>query len=171
MAALAPATAGAVERRIDALADVRLGAIPADLPAAMWDPDRVPREWLPALAWALQVDLWDPDWDEARRREVVRRALDLRREHGTPAAIRRVLDTIGAVADIVDAPAPYRLRVTIYNSGGLLISDLADVRRRLDLVKRAAVALTVTMQAGLTAAPRAAAGHAGACIAVQEATL
>ena len=172
MAVLAPATAGAVERRLDAAADARLGAIPADLPASAWDPDRVPREWLPVLAWALQVDLWVPEWDEVLQREVVRSALALRREHGTPAAIQRVLDTIGAIADVSDDPAaPYRARVAIRNSGSLLLSDLADVRRRLDRVKRAAVVFTVTTEAGLSAAPAAAAGCAGVTIARMEATL
>lgn len=170
MATLAPEIAGEVERRFDALASARAGQIPVDLPAGLWDPDRCPGEWLGVLAWAMGIDLWSEEWDEARRRAVLRAAMALRREQGTEAGVRRVLDAIGAIYDYRE-PASYRAEVEVWNSADLLLSDLADVRRRIERAKRAAVALTVTMAAGQSAAPRVAAGHAAVCIGVQYARL
>ena len=146
---IAPPAASAAERRLDAAAGQRVGAIPADLPATAWDADRVPAPWLPVLAWALSVDLWDPTWDDTLKRRVLREAAPLHREKGTVAAIRRVLDTIGAIYDYTEPPdAPFTAVVTIRNSVTLLLDELADVSAQLNRAKRASVHLTLQTEDG-----------------------
>ena len=166
MSALVPSTTGDVERRLDSAAAERMGAAPVDLPESAWDPDRVPREFLPVLAWALSVDLWDPDWPEAVQREVIRQAFALHREHGTPAALKRILDSIGAIYDYTEPEgAPFTATIDIYNSDALLIGALTGLRARIDHAKRASVKVTINATAGTCAMLPIATGHAGAVVA------
>ena len=166
MSTLAPSTAGDAERRLDAAAAARIDAIPVALPASAWDADRVPREFLPVLAWALSVDLWDPDWPEALHRDAVKQAIALHREHGTPAAVRRVLDSVGAIYDYTEpAAAPFTAVVDIYNSDAVLLDSLATLRDRINHVKRASVAVTINASAGTCAMLPIATGHAGVVVA------
>ncbi|SNR22851.1 phage tail protein I [Paracoccus sediminis] len=86
---LLPPNSTALERAAS-IAMSRLAEI--DTPAnLMWDPDTIPLAYLPWLAWALSVDDWDPDWPEARRREVVRRSFDLHRIKGTQTSVKQAL--------------------------------------------------------------------------------
>lgn len=80
---LAPDTASAVERRLDDGAGSRIGRLPAGYRA--WCVNDLPESWLPVLAWALSVELWDPAWSAAERRAAILGAADLHREKGTPA--------------------------------------------------------------------------------------
>ena len=146
---ITPPSASATERRLDAAADQRVGAIDAALPASAWDPARVPAPWLPILAWALSVDLWDPAWDDALKRRVIREAAQLHREKGTVAALRRVLEAIGAVYDYAEPPdAPFTATVTVRNTSALLLGDLADLSPQLERVTRASVHLTLQTEDG-----------------------
>lgn len=63
--------------------------------ANLWNPATCRLDLLPYLAWALGVDEWDPDWDEATQRAVVADAHAVHAIKGTPAAIKRVLSLAG----------------------------------------------------------------------------
>ena len=63
--------ASETERRLAAAAAARLGAIPAALPQTAWEVDQIPDAWLPVLAWALSLDLWDPAWSARQKRDVI----------------------------------------------------------------------------------------------------
>ncbi len=149
MTTLAPPGASETERRLDAAAAARLAAVPAQLPQTAWEVDQIPATWLPILAWALSVDLWDPAWRDDQKRTVIRETVELHREKGTVAGLRRVLDAIGAVYDYAEpADAPFTATITIHNTAALLLDDFADVRVQLERVKRASVHLTLQVSAG-----------------------
>lgn len=93
MTSLLPPNATKAERAIETALS-RIGDIqtPARL---MWSPDLIPAEFLPWLAWALSVDDWDPDWSDARKREVIRASIPLHRIKGTRASVQMALETMG----------------------------------------------------------------------------
>ena len=172
---LLPAAAGEVERRLDDVAAVRNAAVPADLPAGVWDAARVPAEWLPVLAWALSVELWDPDWTDRQKRASIATAASQHAVKGTPAGFRRVLDRLGAVYDYAEnvavaeggalVPAPFSVVITIHNSASLLLDDQAAVRAQLDQARRASVRYDIRVHEGLRGAIGLAAGFDAAVVA------
>ncbi len=99
MSDLLPANSTPAERAFS-LATDRLSQIdaPADL---TWDPDRIPAAFLPWLAWALSVDHWEPDWSEAKMREVVGTAVARHRIKGTRLSVEQALAEIGYADAIV----------------------------------------------------------------------
>jgi phage tail P2-like protein len=92
-ASLLPPRRGAAEV---ALADLspEVGALPAPL-AALWDPWTCPAALLPWLAWALDVEDWEPSWPEATRRRVIAEAIPIHRKRGTRAGVERALAAAG----------------------------------------------------------------------------
>ena len=44
----------------------------------------IPEQFLPWLAWHLSLDLWDWEWSESKRREVISKAILLAQKKGTP---------------------------------------------------------------------------------------
>ena len=72
---------------------------------ALWNPQTIPAELLPWLAWAMGVDAWDVAWDEAKKRAVVGSALPDHRVDGTLAGVRRVTGLYGGtVTNVVRPP-------------------------------------------------------------------
>ena len=159
---LAPDTASAVERRLDDGAGSRVGMVPAGYRA--WCVDDLPESWLPVLAWALSVELWDPAWTVAERRAAILSAAAQHREKGTPAGVKRALDFLGAVYDYVEGPAPFTCTITIHNLVGLAVDDLAALRSQLDRAKRASVICTITAPGSGVMADAAMAAGVGAVL-------
>lgn len=60
----------------------------------LWDPEKCPTVALPYLAWAVSVDVWDPDWPESLKRQVIAAAPELHRIKGTPKAVKRALTSL-----------------------------------------------------------------------------
>lgn len=151
--AIAPLGASTVERDLDATSAARVAALPATLPQTAWDAARIPDTWLPVLAWALSVDLWDPDWEPARQREAIRDAYAQHRLKGTPAGWKLVLDRVGAVYEIVERPggAPFRANIDINNINSITLPSEASLLALLERTKRATVHLRVTASAGAAA--------------------
>ena len=143
-----PDTASAVERRLDAAAEDRLGRVPADLATAMWDPDRCPREWLPRLAAVFQVPVFDAGWAEDDQRRAIRDSLVGRRAGGTQAAMEAILVAGGAIYDYREPDGePWTAEVDILNADATTLPT-AQIARALQLWKRAAVKLTVNQVVG-----------------------
>jgi phage tail P2-like protein len=61
----------------------------------LWNPATCRLDLLPYLAWAMGVDEWDSQWDEATQRLMVAEAYAIHAIKGTPAAIKRVLSLAG----------------------------------------------------------------------------
>ncbi len=163
MSTLAPAAASLIERRLDAAAAERFAAIPAGLPAAAWGAGTLPAEWLPLLAWALSVDLWLDRWSTAELRAVVAASADLHSAKGTEAAVRRLLDTLGAVYDYSE-PSPFNFQIDIYNATAIQL-DTAALRAAIDRVKRASAHYTLTVSVELFGAKDVAGGLGAVVIA------
>jgi hypothetical protein len=60
----------------------------------LWNPWTCPENLLPYLAWALSVDLWDPEWPITKRRSVVANAIKHHRLKGTLAGIETYVDLV-----------------------------------------------------------------------------
>lgn len=90
---LLPPNSTTIERAVEA-ALTRLDAVPVKI-GDLWNPDRCPVYFLPMLAWALSVDIWDPSWPEQEKRDTLRAAVKVHRLKGTLAAVRAALDAAG----------------------------------------------------------------------------
>lgn len=64
----------------------------------LWNPFECPLEFLPFLAWALSVDVWDNGWPEAVKREVIAASPEVHRRKGTVFAVKRSLEALGVNA-------------------------------------------------------------------------
>ncbi|MCU7933734.1 MAG: phage tail protein I [Candidatus Thiodiazotropha sp. (ex Dulcina madagascariensis)] len=96
-AALLPYNATELQQDLANAAVDLLAAAPAFIDDLnnLWNPATCRIDLLPYLAWALGVDEWDPDWDEATQRTMVAEAHAVHAIKGTPAAIKRVLSLAG----------------------------------------------------------------------------
>jgi len=66
------------------------------------DADRCPENLLPWLAWTVSVDQWREEWSEAVRRQAIRNAYFIHRHKGTIGAVRRVVEPLGYLLDLVE---------------------------------------------------------------------
>ena len=168
--ALLPPNASPLERALELsmahYGDVDERVVPIDL---LWRPREIPVQALPWLAWGLGVKRWDPTWPEATRREVVAGALETHRRRGTLAAVRRTLDDIGAVYDLVERPgdAAHTMAVSILNSNALLgTTDTATIKAYIEDAKRFSTHFTLAVASSLGATEiGVAAGAAGVAVA------
>ena len=151
MSAITPPPAGSAETRLDAATGERLGTFDASLPETAWDPDNIPEEYLPVLAWAHSLDEWNPAWDAQTRRDVIRGAVAAHRLKGTAAGVKGVLDRIGAQYTYAERinNEPGTAMVAILNSSALRISDAITLKSLLDVHKRGTVHMTITAQSGV----------------------
>lgn len=145
--AILPPNATPLLRAVDAAAS-RITRTPVRL-ADLWDPDRCPLSHLPWLAWSAAVDDWDEDWPEAVKREAVRTARRRHELRGTWAAVRLEMELLGAAWDYVEGPAPMTGTVRIFNGASIRASGLAELRPRLDRVKRASFHLAIALLTGI----------------------
>ncbi|MEH6522308.1 phage tail protein I [Sulfitobacter sp.] len=86
--------------------------------AKLMNPDICPEEHLGWLAWAFSVDVWNPDWSVAVKRETIRTSIKVHRVKGTRGAVRRALESIGFRTDISEwfehGGDPHTFRVDAY---------------------------------------------------------
>ena len=160
---LAPPASTPLSLAIDEACGERIAGVPHDL-AALGDPRRCPAAFLPALAWHVGLEDWDPAWPEAVQRAAIESAITIARERGTWAAARRLLDGIGAVWTRQEGP-PDGLpamtgRITVHNGDSLDSGRIATVRAGLLRVKRLAFALEVVIRSGIRLEPSLPAGAA-----------
>ncbi len=158
---LLPANATALERALEGV-----GARLLDAPVPIGDlmsPQRCPEAALPWLAWALGVEDWDSGWPVDFKRRLIAGAVEVHRRKGTPAAVKRLLDAIGAVYDYTE-PAPLRFAVTIHNSDALPIDSLAGLRAAIDRAKRLSAHYTLTLATGFCGALPIAGGVGAATV-------
>jgi len=65
-----------------------------------WNPQRCPTPLLPYLAWAMSVDHWNPDWDEATKRRVIAASWDTHAHKGTVHAVEQAVAALGLSAEL-----------------------------------------------------------------------
>jgi phage tail P2-like protein len=134
---LLPPSATEQERAIS-LATARLGDVPTGARQA-WNPDTCPVELLPWLAWAFSVDEWDPNWTEAEKRGVINNSFFVHRHKGTIGAIRRALEPLGYLIDVVEwwettpKGEPYTFSIVMGTGSKPVTPDLYDKVERIVL--------------------------------------
>jgi phage tail P2-like protein len=120
----------------------RLSDVPVPL-RSLWDTDACPASLLPWLAWALSVDMWDSDWSEDRKRQVIRESIALHRKKGTVWAVDRALELAGLPVTVEEwfdhagDPGTFRLIADIGTAGfsATAISTARDVALRTKNVR------------------------------------
>lgn len=152
MHSLLPTGSSTLERAAaEALAAAQ--ALPVAL-RDLWSPDRCPVALLPYLAWAFSVDRWDAAWSEATKRAVIRAAFYVHQHKGTIAALRRVVEPLGYLIEVVEwwqtgeTRGTFRLRVGVLETG---ISDemYFELERLIDDAKpltRHLVGLAISLE-------------------------
>ena len=154
---LLPPNSTPLERCMD-YALGRIDEIPTPL-GALWSIEGCPEDLLPWLAWTLGVEDWGRDWPVEIKRRAIAAAYDIHRLRGTPAAVKRLLDSIGAIYDF-DEPAPLQYRIRIWNSEALVIDDVQGLTSAVRRADRLAARGTIQIAAGLTGAAHIAGGIA-----------
>ncbi|WP_319498083.1 phage tail protein I [uncultured Cohaesibacter sp.] len=96
----------------DSASDLMRGWLTAEIAALMvqdpeaiatiWNPQTCPASFLPWLAYALSVDVWDSSWSEARKRSVVAASPMVHRLKGTLASVENALEAMGLKATITE---------------------------------------------------------------------
>ncbi|MGN6260271.1 MAG: phage tail protein I [Ralstonia sp.] len=94
MDSLLPPSATELERNVTAVAGV-ISDLPVPL-RTLINPDTIPADVLPWLAWHLGVDTWKDYWPEQIKRARVRAAIPIARKKGTAAAVHEVVASFGA---------------------------------------------------------------------------
>lgn len=121
-ASILPPNATAVERAIDRASAAALASLPVHLIRWVKDPDSCPLALLPWLAWEYQVDTWNIDWSEQKKRDAIKRAHYIHRHRGTVAAVRHALVDSPFGTDIVEwfnqnpKGDPYTFRLNVYQN-------------------------------------------------------
>lgn len=146
MTSLLPPNAQQLERlAAEALAQIERVPVPIK---DLLNPDRCPVQLLPYLAWAFSVDRWDSTWSETTKRQVIKGSYFLHSRKGTIGALRRVVEPLGYLIEIVEwfntvpegVPGTFALKVGVLDTGiteemyqelERLIDDAKPVSRHL----------------------------------------
>lgn len=122
---LLPETATPLAKAMDILEE-RLFALPVQMITK--DPWTVDVALLDHLAWEQSVDVWDMDWPEDIKRNVIAIAAEVHRFKGSPFAIKRALEAFDVRTELLewfddpDSEGPGTFKVTAY-AGRALYSD------------------------------------------------
>lgn len=126
----------------------------------LWNPATCPENILPFLAWALSVDVWNPQWSVEQKRSAVAAAPQLHRIKGTPKAVKMALTQLGLDYEYTEwheqtpqgAPGTFAITVFINNNldGDLLgAKNQALIQELINKNKRATAHYTFTMGLGI----------------------
>jgi phage tail P2-like protein len=91
----------------------------------LYNPDTCPVHLLPHLAWAWSVDRWDYRWSEATKRVAIKASFYIHKHKGTIGAIRRVVEPLGYLIEIVEwfkavpegVPGTFALKIGVLDTG------------------------------------------------------
>lgn len=117
-----------------------VAGIPVPL-ATLWNPQTCPAALLPWLAWAVSVDVWDADWPDAVKRNVIARSYDVHRTKGTRGAVAAALEPLGVSLSIVEwfqrvpAGTPHTFTIRVAAGGGVNATLYRQIVATVDAVK------------------------------------
>lgn len=137
---LLPLNAKAEERALEQANGEQILALPVPI-RHVKDPATCPAHLLPWLAWEYAVDYWNPDWDEAQKRQVIADAAYVHQHRGTAGAVRRSLSSVGLPITVVewwqDQPRqdPYTFRIEVYSTQGATDALYQQIRNLTDRAK------------------------------------
>lgn len=66
----------------------------------LFDPDRCPAAFLPWLAYAFSVDVWNDAWSEAQKRAIIKASFATHQYKGTPQAIMDQITALGYTPEV-----------------------------------------------------------------------
>ncbi|QBQ11084.1 MULTISPECIES: phage tail protein I [Pseudomonas] len=121
MSGLLPLTSTQLERAIEAALSEK-----TEIPLrTLYNPDTCPAHLLPWLAWTWSVDRWDSRWSEAVKRSAIRSAFYVHAHKGTIGALRRVVEPLGYLIEVVEwwqtrpqgVPGTFALKVGVLDTG------------------------------------------------------
>ena len=102
----------------------------------IWDAQLCPEGLLPWLAWAFSVDVWDTNWPEATKREVIRHSIQVHQVNGTVSAVRQALSAVFDEAEIFEwfqtGGDPYTFSVSVAGA----IRGATSISTAMDIIKR-----------------------------------
>ena len=126
---LLPPNATALLKDLDAVISRRFSLLNTDVLRWLAHPDKCPSDIIPWLAWAMSVDVWDNNWNDSTKRNVIRESVQVHKNKGTLGALKRALAAF-VFADIKIeewfeyAGTPYNFRVyAIFREDGLSMTD------------------------------------------------
>jgi phage tail P2-like protein len=143
---LLPPSTSSLSRSIETVMAERMIGIEAPI-RTLWNVDTCPVALLPWMAWALSVDVWESDWSEETKRNVLRATVEVHRVKGTPGSVRRAVESILDDIEIIERDAdlaPHEFKVVV--SGNLpsnqaylnvlnVISNTKPVRSHLKAIQ------------------------------------
>lgn len=105
----------------------------------IWDPYKCPVGLLPYLAWALSVDVYNDDWSEARKRDVIAASPIVHRRKGTLYAVERSVAALGVEVDVLEwhLQEPVGRRGTFIVESRYQDTDISDVRIETAYIEQA----------------------------------
>ncbi len=120
---LLPGNSTPLERQA-AVALAQIQRVPITL-RQLWNPDLCPLAILPYLAWSFSVDRWDSSWSESTKRAAIRAAFYIHSRKGTVGALRRVVEPLGYLIEIIEwwqtapngVPGTFALKVGVLDTG------------------------------------------------------
>lgn len=106
----------------EALAQIQRVPVPI---RDLLSPERCPALLLPYLAWAFSVDRWNSKWPEAAKRKAIRSSFFIHSRKGTIGALRRVVEPLGYLIEIVEwfdaipqgVPGTFALKIGVLETG------------------------------------------------------
>lgn len=130
---------------------------------SLYNADTCPEHLLPYLAWAWSVDRWNNAWSSEAKRSAIRSAYTVHARKGTIGALRRVVEPLGYLIDVVEwfdtipegVPGTFALEVGLNDAGiteelyeelAWLIDDARPVSRHMTNL---ALSLQTTGQLGI----------------------
>jgi phage tail P2-like protein len=137
---------------------------------SLYNADTCPDHLMPYLAWSWSVDRWNNNWTPEAKRTAIRSAYDVHARKGTIGALRRVVEPLGYLIDVVEwfntvpegVPGTFALEVGLNDSGiteelheelAWLIDDARPVSRHmtnlaLSLQTQGVLGIAVCVQEG-----------------------
>lgn len=95
--------------------------------------EKCPEHLLPWLGWALSVDVWNENWAESIRRNVIKASIQVHRHKGTLGALKRALEAfefdnveIEEWFDYGGTPYTFKIFIEIVTEG-FDLNDLTEV--------------------------------------------
>ena len=115
---------------------------------SLYNADTCPEHLLPYLASAWSVDRWNNNWTQEAKRTAIRSAYDVHARKGTIGSLRRVVEPLGYLIDVVEwfdtvpegEPGTFALEVGLNDAGiteelyeelAWLIDDARPVSRHM----------------------------------------
>jgi phage tail P2-like protein len=91
----------------------------------LYNADTCPAHLLLHLAWAWSVDRWDYQWSEATKRAAIKASYYIHKHKGTIGALRRVVEPLGYLIEVVEwwktvplgVPGTFSLKVGVLDTG------------------------------------------------------